>query len=164
MARDLRPITIENAEVFRTNFQGLEEQYNPAGTRHFVIFLPEDVAADLIDREWPVKRLKPREDEEVGRPILDIRVKFGEFRPPAVFVISQGQKQLWTEDMVGMLDGLDLANMDIQLRPFEWRMPNGTSGIKAYLSKAFITLQEDDLDRKYSEIPVAGEQPAPWND
>ena len=42
--------------------------------------------------------------------------------------------------------------MDLTLNPYAWEV-NGKTGVKAYLKSIFVTIVEDDLDRKYADVP-----------
>ena len=42
--------------------------------------------------------------------------------------------------------------MDLILNPYEWAV-NGKTGVKAYLKSIFVTIQEDELERKYADVP-----------
>jgi hypothetical protein len=51
-----------------------------------------------------------------------------------------------------MLDWADIKSSDLICRAYEWDV-NGKTGIKAYLQSLFVTIEEDYLDRKYSNDP-----------
>ena len=52
---------------------------------------------------------------------------------------------------VETLDWVDILNVDLIVRPYEWTV-NGKSGVKAYLQSIYVTIEEDPLEIKYSEM------------
>jgi hypothetical protein len=64
---------------------------------------------------------------------------------------SRGKTNL-DEDMVDILDWADVVKADVIIRPYEWEV-NGKSGVKAYLQSIYVTIEEDDLERKYGDVP-----------
>jgi hypothetical protein len=70
-----------------------------------------------------------------------------------VLITSRGRTNL-DENAVEMLDWADILNVDLMVRPYEWNV-NGKTGIKAYLQSIYVTIQEDELERKYSELNPA---------
>lgn len=156
-SKDRLPIvTIENANILPgawRNFAGQEGQFNRAGDRNFNIILPEEVALAMLNDGFNVKKIEPREEgDEMGYRI-QIAVSFTH-RPPQVWFISGGQRTLLDEDSVGILDYTDIATADVMINPYPWEV-NGNTGIKAYLHKIFVTVEQDELDRKYSDTPIS---------
>lgn len=143
--------TLENVRIIFRNFTGRETQINQPGDRNFCAILPEPLAAKMLTDGWNVKHLKPQEDDEgeVGEPYLPVKVGY-KFRPPKIIQITSVNRTNITEDIVGTLDWVDILNVDITVRGYHWEMPSGTSGLKAYLQSMYITIDEDELDRKYA--------------
>jgi len=146
-------VIMEGVRIIFRNFAGKEGQYNREGDRNFAVLLDDDVAAAMNEDGWNVKWLKPREDAEEGetpQAYLPVSVNF-RGRPPRVVLVSSRGRSNLDEDQVEMLDWVDILNVDLIVRPYEWTV-NGKSGIKAYLQSLYMTIQEDPLELKYSEL------------
>jgi hypothetical protein len=65
-------------------------------------------------------------------------------------ITSRGRTHL-DESSVETLDWVDILNVDLIVRPYEWNV-NGRGGIKAYLQSLYVTIEEDPLEIKYSEL------------
>jgi len=146
-------VLIEGAQTIFRNFKGKEGPYNREGDRNFCVLLDEGTAKMLADDGWPVKNLPGREEGDVEQPYLQVSVKY-KGRPPRIAMItSRGRTELG-EDEVELLDHAEFKNVDLIIRPYNWEV-NGKTGIKAYLKSMFVTIEEDELERKYADIPDA---------
>lgn len=151
-------IKIEGARLIFKNFQGKQTDFNAEGNRNFGVVLDEDLAEDLKADGWNVKRLKPRDDEEVGNPWLPVKVKYGDYPPIAVLITSRGKTKL-DEDTIGQIDWTNIKTCDLIIRPYNYPSMQGRpAGVSAYLKSIYITVNEDDLDAKYADIPDADDQ------
>lgn len=146
-------ITFENARVLFRNFTGKEGQYNREGDRNFCLLLDEHTAAAMMRDGWNVKHLKPRDDDPPA-PYIQIAVSF-KGRPPRVVVITSRGRTDLSEAEVEILDWVDIGQADMVIRPYHWSV-NGKEGVKAYLKSLFITILEDDLEKKYADVPEIG--------
>lgn len=142
----------EDARVVFRNFAGREQQFNSAGDRNFCILLDPKKAEDMRSEGWNVKQLKSREEGEPPTDYIQVAVNYGKGRPPQVTILTSTGRTDLGADEVAMLDYADVKNWDLSLNPYEWEV-NGNKGIKAYLAKAFVTLNEDELDLKYALPP-----------
>lgn len=154
MARE-GSITIENAQLIWCNFEGAQKPFNDKGDRNFTVKLDDDIAARLKADGWNVKRSKPREDDEEQNTFayLTVAVSY-KVAPPSVYMITHRGKTPLDEDLVGMLDNADIKSADIIINPSRWNV-NGNSGIKAYLSSAYVIINETELDLKYADMDYA---------
>lgn len=143
-------IVIEDARIVFRNFSGLEGMYNRKGDRNFAVLLDRDVAEDLVRDGWNIKQLKPREEGDEPQPYLSVSVKMDGKRPPNVIMIGadSGQRTKLDEESISALDFVDIANIDMVLRPYDWEV-NGNTGRKAYLQDLYVTIIENPLDLKY---------------
>ena len=145
-------VLMEGVRIIFRNFAGKEGQYNREGDRNFAVLLTDEVAAAMTDDNWNIKWLRPRSEEEgdVPQAYLPVSVNFKGRPPRIVQITSRGRTNL-DESMVETLDWVDILNVDLIVRPYEWTV-NGKSGIKAYLQSLYVTIEEDPLEMKYNEL------------
>jgi hypothetical protein len=145
-------VLMEGVRIIFRNFSGKEGQYNREGDRNFAVLLDDKVANDMAEDNWNVKWLRPRTEEEGEAPqaYLPISVNFKGRPPRIVLITSRGRTNL-DESQVETLDWVDILNVDLIVRPYEWTV-NGKSGVKAYLQSIYVTIEEDPLELKYSEL------------
>ena len=154
-------ITLEDVNIVFRNFSGAEGPFNKAGDRNFGLLIgPEDAEAMAADG-WNVKYLKPREEGDEAQAWLKIKVNFSG-RPPRVVLITengQGEKSKTPldESMVSILDWAPIETVDLIINPYEWSV-NGNTGITAYLQSIFVTMAQDDLEKKYANVPDTGQK------
>lgn len=144
-------IVIENARIGFKNFSGEEGRFNPKGKRNFCVFFDEETARRLESEGWNIKRLNPKDEYEEAQPYLQVAVHFGKV-PPKITLITSHGKSLLDEDTVNILDWAEIKSVDLIIRPYNWEM-NGKTGTKAYLKLIYVTLQEDEFESKYYDVP-----------
>jgi hypothetical protein len=148
MADEAKRFIVEDATIIFRNFTGKEGQYNREGDRNFAVILDEKVASSMLEDGWNVKYLTPREEGEVPTPYIQVSVNFNN-RPPKIITITSAGRTPLDEGSVEILDWADIRLADLIARGYEWTV-NGKSGVKAYLQSLFVTIEEDELERKYA--------------
>ena len=150
------PITFENAVLCYKNFAGAAKKFNAKGLRNFHVVLENDLAQMLERDGWNVRWHDPREEGDPAWASIKVTVRFDNY-PPRIVMITGGGKTVLDEESVDILDWAEIKKVDLVLSPSSWEV-QGKSGIKAYLSKMFVTLSEDDLESKYSSVSSARRQ------
>lgn len=157
------PVKIEGVKIPRGNFRnfcGAEKTHpakgvvNTKGNRNFVIFLDEDTANDLIQYGWAIRWLDPREENDLPQAYLKINLKYRDendpqydpSKQPKVWLVCGKKKTLLDAQTVGQLDGSDIINADIKFNPSVNKV---TGKVSAYCNTLYVTIEEDDLDKKY---------------
>lgn len=148
MAEEAKTFMVEDARLVFRNFEGKEGQYNREGDRNFAVILTEEAAQQMLADGWNVKYLASREDGEEDTPYISVAVNFNQ-RPPRVVMITSMARTHLNEDSVAVLDWADIRTCDLIARAYNWEV-NGKTGVKAYLQSMFITIEEDELERKYA--------------
>lgn len=147
-------VLMEGVRIVFRNFAGKEGQYNREGDRNFAVLLDDNVANAMAEDGWNVKWLKPREDAEEDEPdqaYLQVSLNFEKGRPPRVVMITSRGRTNLSADEVELLDWADITNVDLIVRPYTWEV-SGKTGIKAYLQSIYVTIEEDELEKKYAEM------------
>lgn len=158
MARIDGSVTIENAKIIFNNFRGLEAKFNPPGNRNFSVVLSPEDAEMLLRDGWNVKPGKRDDEGNEYPPHMKVTLKYRsregrELKPPRVIMISSRGRQPLGEDEIEVLDFVDILKVDLVIRPYVWDKEEGS--ISAYLKTMYVTIEEDELDRKYADIPDA---------
>jgi len=148
MADDAKTFMIEDAKIVFLNFEGKEGQYNKKGDRNFSVILDQETADQMLADGWNVKYLRAREEGDIQDPYITVSVNYAN-RPPRVVLITSGGRTQLDEDSVEVLDYADIEKVDLIARGYDWEV-NGKSGTKAYLKSMFVTIAEDELEKKYS--------------
>jgi hypothetical protein len=146
----LRNVTLENVQIIKRNFSGREGRFG-GNKRTFLALLRDDLAEAMQDDGWKIGVLTPRNEEDKPQAFLPVEVRFNPRPPRIVMVTSHGKNQL-DEDTVGVLDFADISNIDLIVHPSVWDV-NGKSGVKAYAQTMFVTLELDELEEKYYDVP-----------
>lgn len=148
-------VLMEGVRIIFRNFAGKEGKYNREGDRNFAVLLSDEVAEQMAADNWNVKWLQPRneDEEETPQAYLPVSLSYKGRPPRVVMVTSRGRTNL-DETNVEMLDWATIINVDLIVRPYEW-LVNGKTGIKAYCQSIYVTIEEDELERKYGELEQA---------
>lgn len=143
-------LSVENARIIFRNFAGKEGKFNPAGKRSFCLLLDSDTAERLEDQGWNVKILAPRDPDDDPQPYIQVAVQFGNY-PPNIYLISGKKKTKLDEDSVSILDYAEIDNVDLIINPSRWEV-SGKSGVKAYLKTLYVTIVENEFEKKYRDM------------
>lgn len=161
-------IKIENARIAFRNFSGKAGKYNPEGSRQFVVFLEDEDAEMFAADGWNIKYLEPRDEHERPQAYLPVAVTYN-YYPPRIWLVTDAGKTIVEEDTVHLLDWADIIKVDLIVRPYNWEIGEKT-GVKAMLKTMAVTIAEDDIEKKYRDVPDSAAnspdvfQKPPWED
>ena len=151
MARNNVPnVSIENAQIRFRNFTGEPTKYNKVGgKRTFSVVLDPDMAQTLMEDGWNVKTWEP---EGADEPLYHLPVEASyNLYPPKIFMISGHKKTLLTEETLAALQYAKFERVDLIIRPYCWEV-NEKSGVKAYVKSMYVTIVEDEFEKKYKDF------------
>ncbi len=147
-------LEIEDARIIYRNFAGVGSKYNREGDRNFAVIIPnEEIKDQLVAEGWAVKIKPPRDEDDSPFMYLPVKIKFNA-RGPAVYVESGKNVQRLNEDTISMLDEIDIASVEMDLRPYDW-VVNGKSGKSAYLQAMNVYQNIDRFGARHQadELP-----------
>ena len=141
-------LQIDDARIIYRNFAGAASKFNREGDRNFSIVIPDQEMADaLVNEGWNVKIKAPREDGDVPFMTLPVKVKFND-RGPNVYLQTGNRMNRLDEDSIACLDQIDIVSVDLDVRPYDWVLYEGTKdekrGRSAYLQSIKVV---QDVDR-----------------
>ena len=146
-------VQIDDARIIYRNFAGAPSKFNREGDRNFAVVIDDqDIAEALTEKGWNVKIKPPREEGDEPFMFLPVKVKFNERGPRVYLQNSLGGRNRVTldEDTVGILDNVDIINVDLDIRPYDWDV-QGKTGRTAYLQSICVTQEVDRFLERYAE-------------
>ena len=147
-------LMIEDAKILFTNFAGSPTRYNSeGGKREFSVALPLNLVEDLERDGWNVKYRKNADGEfDSERPYLGVKVSY-KFRAPAIWLVTNGRKQLLNEDTVGTLDNITIKTADVVIHPSVYDV-RGQQGISAYVKELYVVMDDESASfaSKYADL------------
>ena len=145
-------LQIDNARIVFRNFEGRGDKFNRDGDKNFAVVIPnEEIRVRLLDDGWNVKTRDPRDVDDTPFMTLKVKVSYGDNgRGPKAFLKSGDRMVRLNEDSIGMLDNIDIASVDLDIRPYDWEV-NGKTGRTAYLQSIHVTQEVDRFESRYAE-------------
>ena len=152
MVKDI--LKMDNVRIVFRNFSGRGGTYNREGDRNFAVVIDDPVLANaLVDDGWNVKIREPQEEGDNPFCFLTVKVRFNKDNPgldPKIYLRSGKNMQRIDEETVKILDEVDIRNVDLDIRPYNYDV-NGKTGISAYLLSICVTQEVDRFMLRYSE-------------
>lgn len=137
-------VQFDDARIIWLNFEGRGDTYNRPGDRNFALVIPNMEMANALKEEgYNVKVRPPRDEGEEPFITLAVKVAFNGYGPK-IHLQTGNTRRVLTEETVGMLDKIDILSVDLDVRPYRWERPDGSSGVSAYLQGALVV---QELDR-----------------
>jgi len=136
-------VTIEGAEIIYHRWAGEVNEWNKEGKKSVSVYIPDELLDVMIRDGWHINYTDPNDEGETPRAFINCKINFGK-RPPRIIMVTKEKMIPLTDKSVGMLDDAEIINLDVTLVGNPWER-----GISCYLQKAYVTIQEDELDKKY---------------
>lgn len=151
-------IQMDDARIVYRNFEGRGDKYNREGDRNFSVIIETQEQADALVNDlneynvgWNVKIKPPRDEDEGPFRTLPVKVKFNGRGPAVWLVVGDNDPVKLDEEDIGMLDRIDIARVDLDIRPYD-DMINGRPFRSAYLQSICVVqdLTRDRFAAKFS--------------
>lgn len=151
--------TIEGARLIFKNFEGREKEFNRKGDRNFCLVLDDAMAQQMVEDGLNVKQLASRDENEEPLTFVQVKVNMdpSKHTPPEITLVTSNNRTRLKGDSVALLDTAYIDNVDliVNLNKYEDNR-TGKVYVTPYLHKMFVTLHEDELDKKYGVIADMG--------
>ena len=144
---------VDGRNIKFRNFEGKAGKYNAEGDRNFCLLLDPDTADNMLAEGYNVRFLKPRDDNDEPVPYIQIKVNYGKGRPPKITQVTSRGKVELDENTVRNLDWAEIESACISINPYNWRLPDGRTGMKAYLKTMIVKIVDDDFEDRYYDVP-----------
>jgi len=135
-------LQIDEARIVYRNFSGEGSKFNREGDRNFSVVIDDpSIADELMTQGWNIKIKEPRDEGDDPFITLPVKVKFND-RGPNVYLQSGANRVRLDEGTISCLDSVDIINVDLDIRPYDWEV-NGKTGRTAYLHSMCVTQEVD---------------------
>lgn len=148
-------LQIDDARIIYRNFSGRGDRFNKEGDRNFSLLIPDQETADLLlgninkyGASWNVKIKPPRDADDAPFIHLPVKVRFNN-RGPNIYLKTGDVMNKLDEESVSILDDVTIISVDLDIRPYDDVMPNGTPFRSAYLQSMCVTQQVDRFAERY---------------
>ena len=135
-------LQIDDARITFRNFSGIGSKFNREGDRSFALVIDNQEIADALLADtnefgaaWNVKIR--HQDEDTPFMYMNVKVKFNG-RGPAIYLKTGDVMNKLDESNVSMLDKIDIASVDLDIRPYDDEF-NGRGFRSAYLQSMCVT-------------------------
>lgn len=152
-------LEIDDARIIWKNFSGRGDRFNREGDRNFHLVIPDQETCDLLKSDtnkygdsWNVKIKPPREDGDMPFMHMLVKLKYKDGRGPNVYLVSGNKQVPLNEDTISCLDDIDIVSVNMDIRPYDDELPNGTTFRTAYLSAMRVYQRVDRFaaDEEYN--------------
>lgn len=154
-------LEINDARIIWKNFTGRGDRFNREGDRNFHLVIPDQETCELLQNNrneygdgWNVKIKPPKDDGDIPFMHMLVKVKFNG-RGPNVYLDRGRDREplLLTEDTISCLDDMDIVSVDLDVRPYDDQLPNGTTFRTAYLSAMRVHQRVDRFAAGNDSLP-----------
>lgn len=149
-------LQIDDARLCFRNFRGAADTFNAEGNRRFSVIIPSEEIAEALQNDvneygvgWNVKISAPREEGDEPFIHLPVKVKYTERSQPNVYLVSGGNRVKLTEETISMLDDIDIASVDLDIRPYD-DIARGSAFRAAYLQGMVVTQNIDRFTARFA--------------
>lgn len=139
---------LEDAKFFRRpNFRGEEDNFKDA-RRKFNVLIPNDLADQLRGMGWNVKTLPPQEEGQEEISILKVMVDDGS----DVWLRMGEDNEKLTPETFGVVDRSRIAEMDIEIRAWEYDPDEKPGQYSARLVSIVAIIEQSLMSQKYGRL------------
>ena len=146
-------LQMDDARIIFRNFSGAPSQYNREGDRNFAVVIPDEGLANrLVEDGWNVKIKDARDAGDPPFMYLPVKIKFND-RGPICYLQTGNRLNKLDEESIDVLDNVDIASVDLDIRPYDWEV-NGKTGRSAYLQSIKVVQAIDRFAAQFAEDDV----------
>lgn len=146
-------IVIRNASVGNSNFTGISrDPKDREGNRYIIVRLEPDVAEELIENGWNVKKTKPRSAEYESYPYIKVKINLDGYyyhglrKTSKVYMVTKNNRTLLDENTLKELEGCYFEKVDLRINHIYYKSFDQWSIV---LESGFFTIQPDELYDEY---------------
>lgn len=143
--REIEDIIVEDAKLHYRNFDGEKSQSNPKGALGLGLILDPAKKDFYYEEGWKIKVKEYDDPDRETRYYIPVTISFDNPKHmPRIGVLNVKRNvisEVKPEQLHLYQRNADIIRYDVIVTPYCWTMPDGSSGVKAYLKELIMHVQ-----------------------
>lgn len=165
-------LEINGASIKYANFSGKPSKFNNEGRRNFELIIPDEVAGELYDAGWRIRKngYDPKTDKrrtadfdvnlEEPEYRLRVNVNLDSGNPPKCFKKTSKKMIPLDSKTIGSLDYCEIEDVFVEINGYD---ANKNGQLSGYLKSIVVTVADSRFEELFGDFLAGEEDEVPFD-